>query len=80
KDTKPVKKIASLLPALQTISADPLTLLKKAKNSTPLTQPAKEQVSDVAVNNKVISKEISDEVLSGTDITIENKSSFSKET
>ncbi|WP_163078664.1 hypothetical protein, partial [Acinetobacter baumannii] len=55
-------------------------LLKKAKNSTPLTQPAKEQVSDVAVNNKVISKEISDEVLSGTDITIENKSSFSKET
>lgn len=32
------------------------------------------------MNNKVISKEISDEVLSGTDITIENKSSFSKET
>lgn len=80
KDTKPVRKIAPLLSVSQTINTNPVVLSKKGKNSTPLTSTLKEEVSKVAVNDKTVSEEISDEILSGSDITIDNKSSFGKET
>lgn len=80
KETKPVGKIAPLSPASQTISADPLALRKKAKNSTPLSQPAKEKISEVAVNKKIIGREISEEKIAGSENTVESKSRFVEET
>lgn len=79
KDTKPVRKITPPFSPSQTINTTPVVLSKKVKNRTSLTTQFKEQISVVDENNKDVSKEISDEKLSGSDIIIENKSNFIKE-
>ena len=80
KDTEPVGKITAPLSASPTINTNPVVIRKKAKNSTSLTPPLKEQVSEVYENDKTASQEIRDEKKSGLDITIENKPNFIKET
>lgn len=80
KDTKPVRKIASLLPVLQTINTKPVVLSKKGKNSTSSTSTLKEEVSDVAENKKIIGRETSEEKITGSENTDESKSRFVEET
>jgi hypothetical protein len=79
-DTEPQSRIISALARTQTIYTNPSPEKKNSKNTASLTTQFKEQVSVVDENNKAVNKEISDEKLSGSDITIENKSNFIKET
>jgi hypothetical protein len=79
-DTEPVGKTTPSLSASPTINTNPVVLRKKVKNSTSLTLPLKEQLSEVAVNNKSIGREIIEEKISGSHNTVENESSFVKET
>lgn len=80
RDTEPQSRIISALAQTQTIYTNPSPEKKNSKNTASLTTQFKEQVSVVDENNKAVNKEISDEKLSGSDITIENKSNFIKET
>lgn len=79
-DTEPQTIIISSLAQTQTIYTKPSPEKKNPQNTASLTTQFKAQVSVVDENNKAVNKEISDEKLSGSDITIGNKSDFIKET